>query len=204
MNALVIPVEVYADPQNIELNIAAPKELTLGMETAVIVEGDTPPVLISKQIDINGTFYAATYDADGFSMVDVAVPTGLIIPEGFAYYNGYLLPKVPTVEGYDFMWIRQNNQTGEYNAIYGTSPWYALSNSSLTTWTLTFAELSTLMSRQYNCSQSNPTVWTEGTPSANNYGTGSDRKPIFANYDIFTSSAKTTTLYKQGFAVAED
>lgn len=167
----------------------------------MIASGGSEPTLITKSITANGTYNASSDSADGYSSVSVNVEQGLIIPDGYSYYNGYLLPTLPEVEGYDFVWIRQNNATGEWNAIYGTSAWYAGSGSGLTSWSLTFANQTTVLSRQYDCPQTNPTAWVEGTPSANNYGTGSDRKPIWTNEDIYTSSAKTVVLLKQGFAL---
>lgn len=269
MNTLTIPVDISTDIQEISVSASTPQEIAVSMDMAVIIEGDTPPVLIEKQINENGTYSASadnadgyssvdvyiapptliaksvtdngTYyasdddangyssvdvnvpsvvpvlitksitengvydasldDADGYSVVDVNVEQGLIIPDGYSYYNGYLLPTLPIIEGYDFVWIRMNNSTNMWNAIYGASSWYALSSSSLATWTLTFNNQASLLSRQYDTPQSNPTVWTESAPSANNYGTGSDRKPIWTNEDIYTSSAKNVVLLKQGFAI---
>lgn len=167
----------------------------------MIASGGSEPTLITKSITANDTYNASSDGADGYSSVTVNVEQGLIIPDGYSYYNGYLLPTLPTVENYDYIWIRMNNVTNEFNAIYGVSSWYATSGSSLGSWTLTFNNQSSLLSRQYDCPQTNPTAWTEGTPSANNYGTGSDRKPIWTNEDIYTSSAKNVVLLKQGFAI---
>lgn len=167
----------------------------------MIASGGSEPTLITKSITENDTYNASSDGADGYSSVTVNVEQGLIIPDGYSYYNGYLLPTLPVVEGYDYIWIRMNNATDEFNAIYGVSSWYATSGASLASWTLTFNNQSSLLSRQYDCPQTNPTAWTAGTPSANSYGTGSDRKPIWANEDIYTSSAKNVVLLKQGFAI---
>ena len=196
----VVSVLLAEQDMTYPVEVTDNQQISVELDVAVNV-GDLPPVLITKYISENGIYDAESDNADGYSKVNVNVEQGLIIPAGFGYYNGYLLPILPVIEGYDHVWIRMNNATGEYNAIYGNSEWYATGSSSLASWSLTFANQTTVLSRQYDCPQSNPTAWIEGTPSANNYGTGSDRKPIWSNSDIYTSSAKNAVLYKQGFAI---
>lgn len=178
------------------------KRMTADVEIAA---GGGSATLIEKSIADNGVYTASDFDADGFSEVDVSVPQGVIVPAGFSYYNGYLLPDAPTDETYKYFFIRRNNKTGMYDCILGTKPWYSRSNASLDNWALTFTGQDTAGSRQYSVPQSGDrtttaTDWGEPTSSVNYYGTTEDRKLIFANHDIKINNG-TNVLYKRGYAL---
>lgn len=127
--------------------------------------------------------------------------TGTMIPEGYGYYGGFLLPQIPEVEGYPYVWIRKNGTTDEYDAVYGTGPWYSSTTATLDTWRLTFANQSSALSRIYSCPQTGGTTWTAGTSSANNYATSGDRKVIWSSHDIHISSATGTLLMNGSDAI---
>ena len=142
-----------------------------------------------------------TYDVGDYASAEVLVP-GIQIPDGYAYYNGYLIPKVPIVDGYPYFFIRLNSQTEMYDAVFGTSNWYSASNATLDNWRLTFANQSTVLSCVYSIPiDLSVEEWEEGTASANVYATSNDRKVIFSNEDI-TINNGTNILCKKGFALS--
>ena len=129
---------------------------------------------------------------------------GIIIPAGWGYYNGYLLPQIPFADGYNYAFIRKNEQTGNYDLVLGTSQWRSRSNASLDSWSLEFVNQASVGSRQYSIPQSGDTTtasdWGEYTSSVNYYGTSNGRKVIFANYDIMINTT-ANVLYKHGIAI---
>ena len=134
--------------------------------------------------------------------LDVDDGGGIIIPTGFAYYNGYLLPELPEVSGYPYIWIRKNDQNDVYDAVYGSDVWYAGSGATLDGWRLQFDNQASVLSRQYTCPQNNPSAWTAATSSGNYYETTNGRKVIWANHDILIGSSTGNVLYKRGYEIA--
>lgn len=132
---------------------------------------------------------------------------GIVIPEGFAYYNGYLLPKIPTGDGYDYTFIRLNTQTGNYDCVQGTAQWRSRSNASLDSWSLEFPGQATDGSRQYSIPASGETTtatdWGEYLTSTNYYGTNNGRKVIWSSHDIMINTTGNV-LYKRGFSVPRE
>ena len=143
---------------------------------------------------------------DGLGTVTVSI-SGAAIPQGWALYNGYLLPQLPDDPGYDYYWIRANKSTGNFDLVRGTAQWTCASNASLNAWSLSFPNNTTVGAHQYsipmdaNEQSTSATDWGEVTVSyAATYGTGSDRKPIFTNEDIIIAGT-SNTLLRHGFAV---
>lgn len=127
---------------------------------------------------------------------------GIPCPAGFTYYNGYLLPTIPTVPGYSYVWIRENPGTDTFDAVYGDGVWYSRSGTgTLDNWALTFNNQSSNQSRFYTCPRTNPTEWTQGTSSSNYYGTTNGRKVIWTNKDIHIASAGGNVLLQKGTAL---
>ena len=130
---------------------------------------------------------------------------GLVIPEGMAYYNGYLLPQIPEHDaGYDYAWIRKNDQNDTYDLVLGNGAWYTKSGTAtLDNWALVFANLSSNGSRQYAISQDgSATDWgTPVTSTSSYYGTNSDRKVIWSSHDIKIASLNGNVLYRHGYAI---
>lgn len=162
--------------------------------------------LSSDTVEASKIFSGYTaHDRTGQAITGTFV--GTAIPQGWALYNGYLLPQIPEDSGYDYYWIRANGSTGNFDLIRGTSQWYGLSSSNLNAWSLAFANNTTVGAHQYSIPMdssehsTSATSWGEYTVStANYYGTGANRKPIFANDDIMIQNT-TNILYRHGFAV---
>ena len=159
--------------------------------------GGGTPVINPLSVAANGT-YTAPSGVDGYSPVTVNVPQGLIIPSGFAYYNGILLPKIPEVEGYPYAWIRTNASAGVYNVIYGKSQWYSKSNATLDNFMLLYSTMSTDGAYQYKIADDgSETEWTfETISTATHYGltTALGRKLIWTSHDIHIN-AGSNILY---------
>lgn len=179
-----------------------PPRLDVVINPPIIREGGGhEPILIEKNISENGIYPATADGADGYSRVTVAVPQGVIIPEGFALYNGYLLPLVPYADGYNYGWIRRNAQTNSWDLVLGTSPWHSRSNASLDSWALEFATQSIDGSRQYSIPIDGNTTtasdWGNYTISFNYYGTTNNRKVAWADHDIMIGTSNNI-LYLHG------
>lgn len=182
-----------------------PQKLAVVMNPPIIREGGGhEPILIKKNISENGTYLASLDGADGYSQVMVAVSQGVIIPEGFALYNGYLLPLIPYADDYNYAWIRCNKQTNNWDLVLGTSQWRSRSNATLDNWALDFAMQSTDGSRQYSIPIDGDTTtasdWGNYTASFNYYGTTSNRKVVWASHDIMIGTS-SNILYLHGKVV---
>lgn len=142
------------------------------------------------------------YAADGTKTAGTASGGGgIVIPDGFGYYNGYLLPLVPTGDGYDYTFIRKNEQNNTFDCVQGTAQWRSRSAATLDNWQLEFANQSTDGARQYSIPQDGTaTDWGEYVTSTNYYGTSSNRKVIWASHDIKISTG-SNILYKAGAAI---
>lgn len=163
--------------------------------------GGGTPVINPLPVAANGT-YTAPSGVDGYSPVTVAVPTGLIIPDGFLYYNGYLLPELPVYSGYNYAFIRKNDQNDTFDCVLGYAQWYSASNATLDNWRLTFAGQASHPAQQYSIPQDGTaTDWGDPTQSTNVYGTNSARKVIWTSHDIVIT-AGTNILLRQGFAIS--
>lgn len=159
--------------------------------------------LTTKTITANGTYDPQDDNVDGYTSISVNVPQGLVIPAGMAYYNGYLLPQLPVVSGYDYAWIRRNNATGNFDLILGSAQWYS-NNGSLDSWALTFTNQSSVGSRQYSIPQNGTTTtatnWGEATSSTNTYGTSNGRKVIWTSHNIMIGTT-ANVLCANGIAL---
>ena len=161
-------------------------------------------VLIHKNITANGRYSASSDNVDGYSSVQVDVPQqGIVIPQGFAYYNGYLLPKIPEISGRQYAWIRDNDQNDTYDLVLGTGVWYTKSGSAtLDNWQLMFNNYATDLSYQYYIPRDGTaTSWGEYITSSNYYGTANNRKVIWSSHDIKIASAGGNVLYRHGIAL---
>lgn len=163
----------------------------------------TAPVLVSKTITANDTYDPADDDADGYSQVTVNVPQGIVVPTGYKYYNGYLLPDLPVVTGYDYFFIRMNNSTGNYDLVAGKSQWRVNTASTLDAWQIQFATITTDGAMQYSVPQNGTTTtattWGTATVSTSSYyGTSGDRKLIWSSHDI-TIGTTANVMYKRGY-----
>lgn len=130
---------------------------------------------------------------------------GSSAPSGFAYYNGYLLPKIPTVSGYEYAFIRKNDQTGNYDLVLGDAQWFAnLSDATLDDWSLrcnTDGDGSIGHYKLYSTTQTSPTAWSEVTGTSYiGFGTGGNRDVIWSSHDILDGH-RTNVLLKKGNAV---
>lgn len=164
--------------------------------------GGGSATLVTKSITSNGTYEATDDNADGYSEVTVAVPQGLIIPAGMAYYNGYLLPQIPEISGRQYTWIRDNDQNDTYDLVLGTGVWYSISGATVDNWRLAHSAYTTDGSFQYSIPRDGTaTDWGESITSFNYYGTNNDRKVIWSSHDIHIGSASGNVLCRHGIAL---
>ena len=215
--------EPYAGPYVVtpsnQQQILETKDLRMTDNVTVEAAG-SGAVLVEKTITQNGEYDPHDDDADGYSEVtvavpqpagqiqitengtvdvtdyasaDVNVPQGVVVPDGWGYYNGYLLPKIPYADEYQYAFIRKNGQTGNWDCVLGTGQWKARSTATADNWAIEFPNETTVGARQYSIPQSGSTTtasdWGEVTVSYSSYyGTNSNRKVIFSNEDILLSN----------------
>lgn len=167
--------------------------------TAVDLTGDT--------VDASHLVHGYTaHDSTGTAVTGTLY--GAAIPQGWALFNGYLLPQVPDNDpGYDYYWIRANASTGNFDLVCGTGQWYVLSTSGINAWSLAFPNNTSVGAHQYSipmdANEKSTTASNWGTytvSTAATYGTGNNRKPIFTAQDIMIQGT-TNIMLRHGFAV---
>ena len=162
------------------------------------VEGGGGSAVIEPlSVSTNGT-YTAPSGVDGYSPITVNVPQGLIIPTGYSYYGGFLLPTIPVEEGYDYAWIRTNKDAGVWNVVYGKSQWRTRSAATLDNWQLEFATLSSDGAVYYKIADDgSETAWHDRMTSTNYFGlsTSLGRKVVWTSHDIKISTTANIIMY---------
>ena len=182
--------------------------ITSADEGKVVVESDGDYVLqaqTSRTVSQNGTYDTTTNDE---VVVNVS---GGSAPTGFTYYNGYLLPTIPTIAGYDYVFIRKNDQSNTYDALYGLNRWHSRTSGTTPTldnWFLVANTSAGAMSsndyKYYSTSQADPQSWSEFTDETYEViGTNNDRDVIWTSHDIMVSSSSSAgVLLKAGYPVS--
>lgn len=161
-------------------------------------------VLVPKSITQNGVYDPADDSADGYSSVDVSVQGGGV-PTGYTYYNGYLLPTIPAESGYDYVFVRKNDQNGNFEAIYGASPWYAgvSLGATLSNWYLTYTDIQSRAAKVASIAQTNPQQWSQPEATVfNSFGTDNGREVVWSSHDMLCGpNSSYDVLYKSGQAI---
>lgn len=113
------------------------------------------------------------------------------------YYNDLLLPKLPidAIRNYPYCWIRDNNSTGYYDLIMGTTSfYYDAANTRLRR----RGSDTDLWYRIAKSSASTATSW--GSPQSHTYvgwTIDSNRPALWSNHDV-TQSETSTEIYLAG------
>lgn len=157
----------------------------------------------SKSISMNGT-----YDTTTNNQVIVNVSGGLV-PDGFTYYNGYLLPTLPVVNDYPYIVIRKNDSSGKFDALYSQTVWYTgyiTTNYDIGNWFFGCSGLDTNGIYWYTAPQTNPSSWTPHDngnvfKTANGFGTSENRNVIWSSHDILKESESGPIVYKHGNSI---
>lgn len=143
-----------------------------------------------------GTSSPLTYPS-GFAAAIAAIPTGIVIPTGWAYYNGVLLPQIPTKEGYPYAWMRTNTQSGIINVVLGKSQWRTRSSATLDNWQLEYATLTADGAYYYEiAADGTGTAWTNEQYTTNYFGlsTSTGRKVFWTSHDIRISTTSNIII----------
>lgn len=113
------------------------------------------------------------------------------------YYNGLRLPKIPSdsIDAYPYCWIRDNDDTGYYDLIMGTTTFYY--DSSQTRLKHRGSDTD-LWYRLPKSTASSAASW--GSPQGHSYvgwGLGSNRTVFWSNHDV-TQSESSSSIYLNG------
>ena len=108
------------------------------------------------------------------------------------YYNGILLPDIPTehLATNPYIWIRKNQSSGYYDLILGNDKWYYSSsnvypaNSDVIYW----YQIPLDGYESYN-------EWVFNKETTGSFGVDTNRTVLWSNYSIPNGSATSTTLY---------
>ncbi len=160
----------------------------------------------AKFTDVTDTTAAASdvasgkyfYTADGTRTEGTSSGGGGIpCPPGYAYYNGRLLPEIPTVEGYPYAWMRTNDQSGVINVVFGKSQWRTKSSATLDNWQLEYATLTTNGAYYYEIADDGTgTAWENEQYTTNYFGltTATGRKVFWTSHDIKISTTSNIIM----------
>ena len=141
---------------------------------------------------------------------DSEIATSQTIPAGYTsggniiitqithcYYDGLRLPKPPadSIAAYPYCWIRDNDSTGNYDLIMGTTRfYYDASNTRLKH----VGSDTDLWYRIPKSTAESANSW--GSPVGHSYvgwGLGSDRTAFWANHDV-TNGESSSSIYLYG------
>ena len=176
------------------LNTLVPKVLLIPSGSGI-----TPTGTIN--ISENGTV-----DVTNYASATVEVSGASIDPDHM-YYNGYLLPTIPEINGYSYVWIRKNTQTSYFDALYGRSTWYSdqsASTFSADNWMIKTATMPDYKHYRVPITNASSSTWEEVTgTSYSTMGTDNGRDIIWTNQDIlFNSPTASAIILIKGFPVA--
>lgn len=124
-------------------------------------------------------------------------------PVGKYYYNGVLLPEIPSdaLGNYPYCWIRNNTRTGYYDLFMAKSPWWQ--SDSTTIYTASYADgiqwyrtSISAVGDDWTFNQS----WTTNGGMANE----PDRAILWANHNIPTGAVTATAIYFVGSSAVPD
>lgn len=112
--------------------------------------------------------------------------------EGNFYYGTVLLPKLPVIYGYPNVWIRKNNSTGRYDAIYSdvSNPWYydgdmtSVSTSRTVYWYRMFID--------------GGTEWTYSQATTSPLGVDDSKPAIWSRYNVPSGNISAVEIYLAG------
>lgn len=158
---------------------------------------------IRTQLGVQTT-YMPSEMAAAIASIEGGGGGGGVVDPDYTYYNGYLLPTIPVVSGYSYVWVRRNEQTGNYDAVYGNSQWYAnyTNEATLDTWNLGYNGMTAGSYKFFECSMNNPSSWIENTgTSYAGFGTNNNRDIIWTSHDILIDSVNGNVLLKAGLSV---
>ena len=114
------------------------------------------------------------------------------------YYNGVLLPEVPSVvlDNYPYYWIRKNNSTGQYQLICAAEPWYyTVSNSCNYSYAYDASVSNCIYFSISQSSASTLNSWGTGTMTTAYFGSDANRPTFWSNHDIVLESNGTDIYF---------
>ena len=113
------------------------------------------------------------------------------------YYNTVLLPVIPedVLKTHPYCWIRTNSQTGHYDLLLSSSPWWQADSTTITT--ANYAEgiqwYRVLISGS-DCEWNFHQKWTEG----GDFSVDANRPVLWANHNIPVGSVSASSIYFHG------
>lgn len=110
------------------------------------------------------------------------------------YYNGVLLPEIPSdiLAEYPYCWIRNNTTTGYYDLVAGKNVWYF--NSNMYCQNGNDIKWYVISINGYE----NATEWTFNKDTTGNFGIDGSRTVMWSNHNVPNGSATSTTIYFYG------
>ena len=116
-------------------------------------------------------------------------------PDGKRFYNGVLLPKIPSdvLANYPYVWIRKHTTNGEYQAMFSASGFYYDGSNSVD-------DKNAVKNPEYVLPITDGTSWTVASTSEGySSWTVDDARPcMWSNHDIPNGSATATGIYFNG------
>lgn len=182
-------------------------DTTENNSVTVNVSGGGGAVVQPLNVTQNGT-YNPPSGVDGYAPVTVNVQGGgKQLDPDHTYYNGYLLPTLPEVQGYPYVWIRKNEQTGYFDALYGKSVWYSNPNDPINrnadNWLVKTNEMPDCKWYRVTIQNASEQQWEAYTvPGSSSMGTNSGRDIFWTNEDIlYDSPTATGVILIKGYPV---
>lgn len=137
---------------------------------------------------------ADAYNGASSSDVWMAAMTPVSDDSGYGnfYYGEDLLPKLPVLYGYQNVWIRKNNSTGYYDAVYAdmSNPWYydgimtPVSTSRTVYW--------------YRMPIAGDTKWSLNQTTTGAFGVDASKTVLWSRYDVPSGSIGAVEIYFAG------
>ena len=106
------------------------------------------------------------------------------------YYNGILLPDIPTehLATNPYIWIRKNQRSGYYDLLLGNDKWYYSSSAVYPANSVYWYQIPLDGYESYD-------EWVFNEETTGSFGVDTNRTVLWSNYSIPSGSTTSTTLY---------
>ena len=184
---LTSTVKVYSDVE--KTNLLKEDTFNKSTQSVVTITFENPVCLDMIVFELD------TYNKHvGLSELSIIASVGERKQNLSYYYGKYLLPEIPVVDGYPYVCIRKNDNSGYFDVIYSKTQFFVNSDRSA----LDYTNSSNEVAHRNKILISSPLIYESVTPTTGFYGLDSQRSIIWTKQDILDGSSTSSVIWMKG------